>query len=276
MATRSRTLLFLQYRNSFARSSISRPTVSGNSFDPYAANESAGLIESSDHVIELSILPPKWVDIADEVDEEIEQIKTSITTLEGLHKKHILPGFEDRSEEEEKIEKLTREITKLFHQCHDKIRRIADESRLSSITSQEESMSKNIQTRLAMKLQDLSSNFRKQQSSYMKKLKVRESRSSPLFSLDSRTSSDNTSDDLELGFTLEQREIMESTEIRITQREQEINEIAKSIQELADIFRELQTLVIDQGTMLDRIDYNVEQMSVNVKSAVRELDQVGL
>jgi syntaxin 16 len=43
---------------------------------------------------------------------------------------------------------------------------------------------------------------------------------------------------------------------------------------IAEIFRELQTLVIDQGTLLDRIDYNVEQMSVNVKSAVRELDKV--
>ena len=60
----------------------------------------------------------------------------------------------------------------------------------------------------------------------------------------------------------------------ITQREREINEIAKSIHTIAEIFKDLQTLVIDQGTLLDRIDYNVEQMNVNVKSAVRELDKV--
>jgi syntaxin 16 len=30
-------------------------------------------------------------------------------------------------------------------------------------------------------------------------------------------------------------------------------------------------MVIDQGTLLDRIDYNVEQMSENVKGADREL-----
>ena len=67
---------------------------------------------------------------------------------------------------------------------------------------------------------------------------------------------------------------MESSEAMISQREREINEIAKSIHTIAEIFKELQTLVIDQGTLLDRIDYNVEQMNVNVKSAVRELDKV--
>ena len=67
---------------------------------------------------------------------------------------------------------------------------------------------------------------------------------------------------------------MASSEAIISQREREINEIAKSIHTIAEIFKELQTLIIDQGTLLDRIDYNVEQMSVNVKSAVRELDKV--
>ncbi|KAG9303900.1 hypothetical protein G9A89_005810 [Geosiphon pyriformis] len=272
MATRSRTLLFLQYRNSFARSSINRPSAT-TGYDTHTTNERAGLIESTDHVIELTVFPPKWVDIVDDVDKDIEEIKRLVTILEGLHKKHILPGFADRSVEEEEIEKITRDITKLFHESQQKLRRIADESRLSAITGQEQTMSKNIQTRLATKLHDLSSSFRKEQSSYMKKLKGRESRSSPLFSLDSRDSSDVTSDDLDLSFTVEQRELVESSEATITQREREINEIAKSIYELADIFKELQSMVIDQGSMLDRIDYNVEQMTVNVKSAAKELDQ---
>lgn len=57
----------------------------------------------------------------------------------------------------------------------------------------------------------------------------------------------------------------------IAQREQEINDIARGIIELADIFRELQSMVIDQGTMLDRIDYNVERTATDVKGAEKEL-----
>ena len=37
-------------------------------------------------------------------------------------------------------------------------------------------------------------------------------------------------------------------------------DIAKSIEELATIFKELAVLVIDQGTILDRIDFNMEQV----------------
>lgn len=34
----------------------------------------------------------------------------------------------------------------------------------------------------------------------------------------------------------------------------------KSIEDLSTIFKELAVLVIDQGTILDRIDYNMEQV----------------
>lgn len=64
---------------------------------------------------------------------------------------------------------------------------------------------------------------------------------------------------------------LRSNDAAIFQREREINDIAKGIIELADIFKDLQSMVIDQGTMLDRIDYNVENMAVNVKAADREL-----
>ena len=57
----------------------------------------------------------------------------------------------------------------------------------------------------------------------------------------------------------------------IAQREREIEDIAQGIIELANIFQELQTMVIDQGTMLDRVDYNVEKMAVEVKAADKEL-----
>ena len=69
---------------------------------------------------------------------------------------------------------------------------------------------------------------------------------------------------------------LNTNDVAIAQREREIEDIAQGIIELADIFKELQGMVIDQGTMLDRIDYNIENMSVNVKAADKELNVVCL
>ena len=68
--------------------------------------------------------------------------------------------------------------------------------------------------------------------------------------------------------------MLTSNDSAILQREREITDIARGIIELADIFKELQTMVIDQGTMLDRIDYNVEQLHVNVREAEKEMNVV--
>lgn len=37
------------------------------------------------------------------------------------------------------------------------------------------------------------------------------------------------------------------------------------------MFKDLSSLVIDQGTLLDRVDWNVEQMGTEVKGAADEL-----
>lgn len=58
----------------------------------------------------------------------------------------------------------------------------------------------------------------------------------------------------------------------IQQRDREITHIAKSIAELAELFQDLSALVIEQGTMVDRIDWNVENMGKDMQAAVEELN----
>lgn len=57
----------------------------------------------------------------------------------------------------------------------------------------------------------------------------------------------------------------------IEQRTHEITQIASSIGELADVFRDLGNLVVEQGTVLDSVEYNVQQTAKQMDDAVQEL-----
>ena len=57
---------------------------------------------------------------------------------------------------------------KMFHQCQGSIQRIGRQSRNAS--KQEQRLLRNVMSSLAVSLQDLSTNFRKGQSSYLKSM----------------------------------------------------------------------------------------------------------
>ena len=61
-------------------------------------------------------------------------------------------------------------------------------------------------------------------------------------------------------------------DVSLETRDRELTEIARSIAQLAELFKDLSALVIDQGTLLDSVEYNIEQTAVHMEDAVRELN----
>lgn len=50
-----------------------------------------------------------------------------------------------------------------------------------------------------------------------------------------------------------------------------MQQIATSIAELAQLFQDLNVLVIEQGSMLDRVDYNIDSMARDMQQSSAEL-----
>lgn len=252
---------------------------------------SAGAFDGDgDAVIEMDLLPPRWIDIQEEVDDVLKDITLKGAKLDKLHSKHVLPGFDDehiKQQEEREIEALTQQITRGFQECQRAIKRIQimvrEAKETGNLAKGDETMASNIQIALASRVQEVSATFRKKQSNYLNKLRQLGGFESPSGFGRSGTPVQNPYSDPALmesdadkslsQSTLQQtaQKRLHSNDAAIAQREQEINDIAKGIIELADIFRDLQGMVIDQGTMLDRIDYNVERMATDVKGAEKEL-----
>lgn len=180
---------YISYRQSFAHHPTKKPRYFGPSQgaftdSPSLSEERRGLIagadgleDDGDAVIEMDLLPPRWVDIQEEVSEVLADIAQKSARLDKLHQKHILPSFGDegaRKEEEAIIEQYTQEITRGFHACQNAIQRIdglvREQKQLGAVTKGDETMAKNIQISLAARVQESSARFRKKQSTYLRSM----------------------------------------------------------------------------------------------------------
>ncbi|KAF4300783.1 snare complex subunit [Botryosphaeria dothidea] len=295
---------FISYRQSYSHHPAKRKPLYGGPSNGYADNaalsdERRGLMSAfdddnnGDAVIEMDVLPPRWLDIQDEVTERLQDIAKQTKRLDQLHQKHVLPGFDDedvKKREEREIERLTQEITRGFQSCQQAIKRIdamlrESAQREGGASKGEEVMARNLKVSLASRISESSAAFRKKQSAYLKKLRALGGLSSPSRIGSPGPQNPYTDPSLQESYddtSLSRATLQQTAQVRshvrkdaneaiIAQREREIDEIAKGIIDLASIFQELQTMVIDQGSMLDRIDYNVERMATDVKAADKEL-----
>ncbi|WWC92642.1 uncharacterized protein L201_007601 [Kwoniella dendrophila CBS 6074] len=281
--TRSRTLFYLSVRDSsstYLSQSRKSSRQYGDTIDILGDDEEQiGLIGSPNSGVSGSGkgLPPKWVDLSDEVEEILSRAKIKIAALDKLHAKHVLPGFNDRSAEEREIERQTSDITRDFRRCTSLISSVQPGARAARV---EIMTAKNVQRGLAQKVQELSGIFRKKQRVYMQKLQGHAIKNKDLMVASGAMTLKGTDlmDELEEDEQASQNQLQSQSQstsaidnIDIQQRTNEITQIASSISELADLFRDLGNLVVEQGTVLDSVEYNVQTTARELKGAEEEL-----
>jgi len=218
-------------------------------------------------------LPPTWVEGIEQIEEEILAIINKIRELEGFHKKRLMVNFEtDESVQEREIDIKTQEITEVFRSAEGHLKKFSKQG--EGATATEAAVRGNVQKSVAKRLQGLSMSFRSSQKEYLQRLNAQKSgNGSDAFKILNVPETKRPLQIEDEGFTQQQLAELDDTEILVDERDQEIVRIAKSIEELAQIFRELAALVIDQGTILDRIDYNMEVAVEHATEGKKQLDQ---
>ncbi|WZN61051.1 syntaxin [Chloropicon roscoffensis] len=209
---------------------------------------------------------PAWVDAQEELTTDMAIIKQKMGELSRIHKTALKPTFDDSGDQDQQmIEVMTREITQLFRKAERKLKSLSQ----FQTTKDGARLITNVQQSIAAELQKLSQEFRKQQKGYLQRLRKQQEvvSLSPTFG----GSLLDDGGDYDSGFTESQILKSRESENLVAEREKDIQSIVRSVEELATIMRDLSVLVIDQGSVVDRIDYNMEQVATHVEEGVKEL-----
>eukprot|EP00300_Choanocystis_sp_HF-7_P031161 c40290_g1_i1.p1 GENE.c40290_g1_i1~~c40290_g1_i1.p1 ORF type:complete len:317 (-),score=84.56 c40290_g1_i1:52-960(-) len=268
MTTRNLTSTFLSYRSTMRRRShsLTDDTLRASKEGKNTLLGQTKEIEMSEVQYEMS---PVWIETVDQIKEGLKKIKSRFDELQRAQSKHLLPGFDDVDDDpKQMVEVLTAEISRVFKLCESKIRILGKDVIAQDKNSTEAQILKNIRAKLAVELSDQYSAFRKSQKEYLSKVKGQEE-----IIQDYVPDSNDADTIVDTGFTSSQRQVVELNDELAREREAEIEKITESIEALAVLFKDLQTLVIDQGTILDRIDFNIEQAQVAVEQGVTQLEQ---
>jgi syntaxin 16 len=267
MATRNLTKNFNELRQQ------GKSDRGGNDYDD-SNNDRSLLSESGANYRSMKdSLPPLWIEKIEQAEEDITKIQSKMKDLVALHNKRLMVDFEsDEAEQERRIEDETGQITGLFRHAESVLKKFgaataATGSSSDKTSEAEHAVRSNIQRNMAKRLQQLSVAFRTQQKEYLTKVRA-QAKGVALDIFDNKPAQAAIND---TGFTSEQMRIVDDTSALVDERDQEIVKIAKNIEELAGIFKELSAMVIDQGTILDRIDYNMETTVEHTKEGLAEL-----
>jgi len=268
ISTRNLTSTFIRYRNDRrAKRGFGNDAVNtGARLLDLEANDRGPGAGVSVEMVETK-LPPMWTECAEQAREDIKNIRQKLVQLTKAQQKRLLKVFGDDGQPDKDVEAISGQVSSLVRQCEQTIHQVKTRGADRDRTEKEVQCRQNVQKSLATQLQTLSQTFRQSQKDYLSK--IRERQKGALWDEPLK----GGGDDLDIGFTDDQTQELGSMEVNATQRSSEICQIATSINELHTVFKELAVLVIDQGSILDRIDYNIEQVVVQSQEANKQLQK---
>ncbi|KAL6940035.1 hypothetical protein ACO0QE_003913 [Hanseniaspora vineae] len=301
---RDRTNLYVSYRRTYPKAfRTTTATRSGlSNAKEFDEEEGFPMLDSVDVSNEYTQENNSLKLIIDNILKPIDMKLSSLDTLIDddlvkLYKKVMLPGFQDRTEDINKIEKLNYQIIKYLQICSSSIQLIKESQQQQQQQQHGQDNSpirtagidiilENLGKAYARKIQARSTKFRKLQNNYLKFLNKDDFKPLPSSSVTQQESNPQdlllleegeevVEDDAEYSKSvLVQQKQQRSQQMKseyLKKRDEEITELAQGVLEVSTIFKELQELIVDQGSVIDRIDYNIEMTSTNLQQAQKEL-----
>ena len=124
----------------------------------------------------------------------------------------------------------------------------------------------NLQQALVEKAKEFSRKFKLNQELYTKKYKELVGEDDPTNEVNNFMKEEEQNQNDNFLMTDNSKQVLKK-------RDTELNKLLNSVSDLAGIFKDMQVLVMEQGSILDRIDYNIDVASTNVSSGKKSIEK---
>ena len=223
------------------------------------------LISSNDKIELQNVSSPKYMQLYEECNNILKDFDIEFNKLKEEQQKRIVPNFNETESKliTQNIQMISSKMTQQLKKCKQLAKELKIQLSLSDLDENVKiNMYQNLLNRLAETTRALQINEEMQLQKYQEFNGVEDS----FFNL-------NNYDSIETNQTQNFKSI-DTKKLDVNkERNKEIDQIVKTVNELKEIFMDVSELVIAQGTILDRIDYNTYQTRHNIRRGNKEMEE---
>ena len=236
------------------------------------------LISSKDRIELQNFNSPKYMDLYEQCNNLLKDLEVEFNKLKEEQQKRIVPSFNEAVSKliNQNIQLISDKMTKKLKKC----KYLSKELKVLLANSDIDdnikiNMYQNLLNRLAEKSREMQIN----EELYLKKFQELNGFDESFFSTNANNNITNTINNINNYDSIETNQtqnFFSNTAKKldvVKERNKEIDVMVCTVNELKTIFEEVSNMVIHQGTILDRIDYNTYQSRHHLRRGNKELEE---
>ena len=188
--------------------------------------------------------------------------------MQKEQQKRLVINFDD-----DEINKLNKNISKIIITISSQLKTgeklIKDFSNQNIRNETFQNIKSNMQQLLYNKFNEFTKKFKLNQEIHKKKYKELNGEEDPTYIINTSSKIDNN----DTNNTIDNFLMTTDNNLKLVKRDNELGILLNSVNDLAEIFKDMQNLVMEQGSILDRIDYNIDIASTNITSGKKSIQK---
>lgn len=217
---------------------------------------------------------PDWAGMVEEVQYNIITLREKTKRVAALQSNLVRrPSLDDNTEEERQLTAHNNEIRRTLERCQ----MLMIQIKHGGGRGREETLNKNVVRALGFALQEVKNEFMTSCSAFTTSMNNIKKTSSFVhegggdYDSDYGTFEAGSSTSQNQAWTQEQRLFLADNTVMVQDRDRAVQHILQSTVQLNQLFKDVAQLVSEQGTILDRIDFNVEHAAIKVEDGAKQL-----